>query len=422
MRNTRTVLSLAAILILGTTFRFIVGGASRPAYRFEQEPRPVLEKSGLRWSRNPKLAVSSSGVLYLLTTSGDGNQTELSLLMSHDGGDTFMAPVRISEAHAQVRSHGESSPTLVETPTAIYVLWEQNGENGTVDLMLARSRSFGRRFDKPVRVIDKTKPSFNGFSSLGVAPNGDVYVVWLDGRDAPETAGTFSLYLARSADRGATFEPHLRVSENACPCCRPQIAFGSRGELYVAWRRVFPGDIRDIVLSKSSDAGRSFLAPLRVAEDNWKINGCPDSGPAILRVGGRLYVAWLTEPAVGAAGIRLSWSEDSGKTFRPAALASQGIWDSNHPALSAGQDQRVLLVFEGRDPAKKPNWSPFQPWLVEIRPSGEPSSPSPLPGGKPVSYPTLAVGDAGRVFVAWTERNEKTSTVMLARGRAGANP
>lgn len=369
-------------------------------------------------SKDPKLFVSPSGVVYLLSVYGEEKKARVGLAISHDGGDSFGPVSPISEPNRSVSSHGENSPSLIGTPGAIGALWEQtSGESGS-ELMFARSVNFGRSFETPVHVTDKNRPSFNGFSSLGVAPDGSVYAVWLDGRDPAEIPGTFSVYLARSTDRGGTFGRNIRVAGTACPCCRPRLAFGSGGEVYVVWRKVYPGDIRDMAVSRSTDGGETFLPPARVAEDHWRINGCPHSGAAAVRAARRLYVAWLTEAAAAAAGVKLSWSDDGGETFAPPLLASGKILDANHPEFSVSQDGRVLLVFQGRDPANKEGWSSLEPYFVEIASDGRATPPLPIPGNsKSISYPTVAAGSAGRVFVAWSEPDEKGSGVVLVRGR-----
>lgn len=388
-------------------------------YQFEAEPRAVLAQTGIALSNDPKLALSPSGALYMLAVHGDDEGAQLGLMMSHDGGDTFMPLVPVSEKGAEVSSHGENSPNIALTPTEIYALWEQRGAEGGTDLMFARSLSYGHSFEKPTRVTDKTAPSFNGFSSLGVAPNGKVYAVWLDGRDRPEPSDTFSLYLAQSSDRGATFSRNVRVATGVCPCCRPAITFGSNGEVFIAWRKVFDGDIRDMVVSTSHDGGETFTTPSRVAVDNWKLSGCPHSGPAMIQRGGRLYVAWYTEGSEGRAGIKLSWSDD-GKSFAPPIFASGNILDANHPALSVSEDGKMLLIFQGRDPAQKEGWSALQPYLVEINDAGEMTPPVPVPSSrKAISYPVVAAGTVGRVFVAWTEPEERGSQIILLRGRKG---
>jgi hypothetical protein len=60
------------------------------------------------------------------------------------------------------------------------------------------------------------------------------------------------------------------------------VAAGPVETVAVLWRKVFPGDIRDMVLGLSRDGGRSF-APARVCGDGWKITACP-------RLGGQVAV------------------------------------------------------------------------------------------------------------------------------------
>jgi hypothetical protein len=190
-----------------------------------------------------------------------------------------------------------------------YALWEQRSRKGATELVVARSLDYGHSFQKPVLVTGDESPGFHGFSSLGVSPAGEVYVVWLDARDASPQGDTFALYLARSADQGASFDKPRRVAVSACPCCRPAIAFGPKGEVLLAWRKVFGDNIRDLAFSVSHDAAETFAPDVRVADDGWHLNGCPDSGPSLTVTGNRIYVAWLTEAREQKARIHLSWSE-----------------------------------------------------------------------------------------------------------------
>ena len=71
------------------------------------------------------------------------------------------------------------------------------------------------------------------------------------------------------------------VATGVCYCCKTALA--TRGSaVYVAWRQVFPGNLRDIAVTASPDGGRTFGPPQRVSEDRWALDGCPDDGPARL--------------------------------------------------------------------------------------------------------------------------------------------
>jgi hypothetical protein len=434
MKSNRAIIAVLILAFNGLTAlssdrpqeRAKQAAKDNPLYRFEPEPRAALSADGQAATRDVKLYLRTSNLYALAVFTTPNGNARLGLATSKDGGDTFESPVMISEAGAAVSSHGENSPTLAINGTQFYALWEQSRPDGGTDLMFARSLRFGRKFEQPIRVTDKTTPSSNGFSYVAVAPNGDIYAVWLDGRerhggDHGGSHGSSGVYLARSTDRGASFGKNVQVAANVCPCCRPNIAFGHRGDVHVAWRTVYHNDIRDVVVATSADHGATFNQPVRVAFDNWKISGCPHSGPAMSVKGRRLYISWFSEGDSTNAGVRLAWSEDGGKSFVPPAIVSSGVVDPNHPSLSLSEDGRLMLVFQGRDEAERDGWGVVRAYVVEVSDSGKASKPIPVIGNKKsVSYPAIVAGTVGRVFVAWTESTGKGLNAFLSRGRRGS--
>ena len=388
--------------------------------QFEEHPRSILNLPGIETSRDPKVRLRASGAVYLLAPYTNGKDQHLGLFISRDGGDRFALPVSVNPKGSTVISHGENSPTLAfGARMEVYALWEKNEPHGRRSLVVSRSMRFGHRFESPVQVTDKTTPSSNAFSFLAVAPNGDLYVVWLDGRDPQaRKAGKSSVYLSRSQDQGRTFGKNKLVYSQVCPCCRPTLAFGSKNQVYVSWRHVFDGNIRDVVVASSHDGGNSFSEPVRVSHDNWEISGCPHSGSSLISSGNRLYVAWFSDPRDRAPGIQLSWSSNDGKTFADPVPVSRTLVDANHPYLAQAKDGQILLVFQGRDSEVNQSWGPTRPYLVQIDPNNGPSKPLPIPGsGASISYPFVTSGGQDRIYVCWTQRGKQGPNVILSRGR-----
>ncbi|HJO02577.1 MAG TPA: sialidase family protein [Acidobacteriota bacterium] len=190
------------------------------------------------------------------------------------------------------------------------------------------------------------------------------------------------------------------------------------GSIHIAWRKVFEGDIRDIVVSSSRDGGASFEPPVRVAEDNWQINGCPDVGPRIVSDGDRLAIAWYTMGADERVRVHLAFSADGGRSFSDALEASAGVVDATRPHLSAVPEGGAALVFQGREPDATGSWGRMRPYLVEVSAEGRVSPPAEIPGSVgSVSFPVVAAGRAGRIFASWTETGEDGDQVVFARGR-----
>ena len=384
---------------------------------FEPQPRTILNNLGLADTRDPNLSVSSSGVVGLLTLYSDSTGSHVGYTMSHDGGDSFVPIVPVSAPGAKISAHGESAPMLATGGEAIYALWQQRSEKGANQLAVARSRNYGHRFEQAVIITGDEAPGFHGFASLGVSPRGDIYVVWLDGCESVPGSGTFAVYISRSTDRGATFGQPRRVALSACPCCRPAIAFGANSEVFIAWRKVFTGSIRDLVVSASRDSGQTFAPEVRIANDGWCLNACPDSGPSLTMKGNRIFVAWLTEGHDARARIQLSWSDDQGKSFHAPILASHEVLDPNHVRLKTSEDGNVMLTFQGRDLRTQSGWGRIGVYVCRVE-NNILSSPLSVPvGSADASYPALGLGTAGRIYLAWTGRNQQSSAVALLRGR-----
>jgi hypothetical protein len=382
---------------------------------FEAKPRPV--SSG----REPVLAVRASGALSLLEVEGK----DLYLKTSQDAGDSFESKVRVNDVPGEVSAHHESSPRMVvRSRSEFYVVWQtrRNSEGGDGSaLRFARSTNWGDSFSKAVDVEPGSASPSQGFYNMAVSPKGVIYVAWLDGRDrAKSKSGTSAVYLARSTNRGASFEKPVRVTLDTCPCCRPSIGFTSDNNVHVSFRGVVGDNVRDIFIATSGDGGATFGPAVRVAEDNWKINGCPHSGAAVASVGNRLFTVWSTVRE-GKAQLYSAWSDDRGKTFSARTNLAASVVDPNHPAIVAMGD-RVGVVFQGRLGGKGAGWGQVNAWYREIDTAGKPGQLVKLGAAKAsASYPELAWEDPGRIFVAWTESagEEGAPQVVLIRGRRG---
>jgi hypothetical protein len=175
-----------------------------------------------------------------------------------------------------------------------------------------------------------------------------------------------------------------------------------------------------MVVSASHDGGETF-SETRVADDGWQLRGCPHSGPSIIESGGRVYVAWLTEGRERRPRIQLAWSDGRGLHFHPPIPASSDSLDPNHPVLAASEDGRVHLAFQARARKTDGSWQPATVFVTEIR-ADRISVPGALPDvGVAASYPHVAPGTGGRLYLAWTQRTEHTTSAVLIRGRLGEN-
>jgi hypothetical protein len=272
----------------------------------------------------PALGVTADGAPLLTWAAKEGEVNHLYVARPADPG---ARPLRVNPADLLVEAL-HHSPLLATGPGGeIYLSWSSDRAKpaGTLfasDLRLSRSLDGGRSFGPPLRVTED-QPISHSFDGLAVAPDGTVLVSWIDGREGGPNPVT---YLARVAERGERVERTARLDGDTCVCCRVALAAGPGDAVAVLWRKVFPGDIRDMVLGLSRDGGRTFAAPARVRDDGWKINACPHRGGQVaMDARGRLYAAWYTEGARGLPRMLFATSTD-GRRFGPAVqvTASSG--------------------------------------------------------------------------------------------------
>lgn len=395
----------------------ILTGCQKNALRFDGQARPVFVDAGLAHTERVTLASTENG--NLLAMGVDPVKKQFVLAMSHDGGDHFMAPVAVSQDGAEIQYRGENGPSLAARGMQVYALWQQARKEGGSDVVVATQRGMGQPFAEPVRVLDKPPAdrSFNGFSAMALGIHGEIYVVWLDGRESAQP-GTFSVYLAKSTDQGRSFGKNIRIQTGACPCCRPSIAVDDDGTVYVAWRKVFAGDVRDIVVASSADGGVTFSEPVKAADDHWVLHACPESGPSLQARGGRIGIAWFSE-GNQQSGIRYAVSSDKGKTFSAVKIASEGVEDAHHPALAMDSAGDAVLAFEGRSPSGGQQWGPFSMFTVRAYQNGRLTAPKPIPGGEGSSYPAAIAPGLQKAVIAWTQGHEANANILFVRARLG---
>lgn len=386
-------------------------------FAFEKEPRVVTA------GRSPKyLARRSHGLQMIYSAKQD-----LFFQSSADVGDSFEGALRVNNVPGEVSDHGENSAQLLASPDEanLYAVWNARDPKDPTSSIIRFSRSAAMRpaWSPAITVNDDNQPVSHAFQGAAVGPDGAIYVAWLDGRNKKEshaghsdhTGGTSDLYFSRSIDGGKTFEKNVRVAGNVCPCCRASIAV-VRGRLLVSWRQVEAGDLRDVYVAGSPDRGQTWHKPVLVARDSWKIKGCPHCGPVLATLNDRLYVSWFTEGG-GKPVINLAWSDNGGESFSPKQPISGGTTDPTHPQIATG-DGKLAVVFQARDAAQGGGWGKMGVYYREIHAGGTMSRLVRAGEGKSgASYPSIALGMSGRIFVGWTETVDGKPGAYLLRGR-----
>lgn len=356
-------------------------------------------------------ASTGVGAAPMFATSSDGREA-IAWVSAQDGGSEGVLHVRVGSVPSDLRDslgpiepHGEAPPKLAwSTDGALHALWVVGkvvpGRRFPVSaLRHSMSRDGGATWNTPSTVTDDTLVfGSHNFHALHAAADGGIIAAWLDGR-----AGVSAAYLARSDDGGRTWGQNVRISMGeACPCCRTAIASTADGSVWVAWRTVLEGDVRDIVVARSRDGGRTFADAKRVHADNWVFPGCPHAGPSLIAdARGRLHIAWWT----GAEGRTAAWyaRADDGENFSaPQALSALGTPRPVHVQLAVSGDT-ILATW---DDDVGDGMRVFSRFSLN---GGNRFAPAVALSaiGEAASFPVAGLA-AGRATVAWTQKSAES--------------
>lgn len=321
----------------------------------------------------PMFAVSSAGKQAVAWVSAPNGGSDGRLYVSVAGA----APAEIRDSLGPIEVHGESPPKLAYAPNgsliAVYIVGKEvPGQRFPLSaLRVVTSSDDGKTWTAPATVTDGDVFGSHSFHALHAAADGSIYVSWLGKPDGPDSSAaakgmtamsgmsemggsmagmhaSSASWITRSTDGGKTWSPRARVDMGeACPCCRTGLATSKDGTLYMSWRHVFPGSIRDIVVARSNDHGTTWTAPVRVHADDWKFDACPHAGPAIATDDkGTLHVTWWTGKE-GSAGVYYAQSTDGGKTFSTAVPL--GVAQYSRPAhvqMALASNDRVIVTWD----------------------------------------------------------------------------
>ncbi len=202
------------------------------------------------------------------------------------------------------------------------------------------------------------------------------------------------------------------ITGGVCYCCKTALATAADGAVFAAWRHVYPGNIRDIAFTSSRDGGKTFAPPLRVSEDKWVLEGCPDDGPAMaVDARNRVHIVWPTLIGEGSAdptiALFYAMSADGARFTPRKRIPTEGM--PHHPQIAIGADGSLTVAWdEGANGKRR---------AAMARTTVDAAAGSALTRsviGEAAVYPVVAA-TSDAAIVAWTSGASTNSTIQVTR-------
>lgn len=407
------ILSLVALLFAATSFGVAAGDVT-------------LTVPG-RTSSTPWIASSGSTVAVAWGAAADG-KGDVFVAISHDGGVTFGAPTKVNSVAGDARVSGEIAPRVALLPQAgqkapiVSVTW--NAKDAGTEIKTTVSRDGGRTFSTPRSLQASNSPGDRGWQASAMDASGKLHTIWLDHRgmavakassaqsehkgehDGVAMAQRSGLYYA--GDGG----PERELFTGVCYCCKTAMAIGPKGEIYGAWRHVFPGNMRDMAFTVSRDGGKTFALLVRVNQDGWSINGCPDDGPAMaVDRSGTIHLVWPT--VKDEKGVILYATSRDGNTFTtPVRVPTLGGPKASHPQVAIDASGRAVIAWdEAIDGVRKPGYVTAARSAQGATTFGTPKA---IADSAAAIYPVMTTTSVG-VIAAWTSGVPNQTVIKVRR-------
>ncbi len=321
---------------------------------------------------DPWVTIAPNGDVFQISLSASADLVTSAVLVSKstDGGDTWGEPTTLIKDSSPFNFNDKESITADPTkPGYVYAVWDRSrlpSENADInalhsyafrgDVMFARTTNGGASWEPARDVLPRNANLSTIGNQIIVLPDGtllDVFNLLKGSGNQPHGLQTFQAVM-RSTDKGMSWSsPIIISSEEAVAVIDPDngralrtgtglpdIAVDqSNGSLYVVWEDSrFSGHMyNDIALSRSTDGGLTWSAPIRA---NTTPVAVPAFTPSVeVAADGTVAVAYYdfrnNDPTAGLpTGYWMVHSHDYGLTFDAESLIT--LFDEEKAPFARG--------------------------------------------------------------------------------------
>ena len=346
----------------------------------------------------PLAVADDTGTIHLVWLHGEPKACDVFYQKLPGGRTNGTAPVRVNHQPGSAIAIGtiRGAQLAVGRNGRVHVVWngsskaEPKSGEGT-PLLYARLDDSGSAFESERNLMGKTV-MLDGGASVAADRLGNVYVIWHAAPAADlEGEPKRRVFLARSADDGANFQPEKSISltNGVCGCCALRAFADRAGNLMVLYRAATTATNRDITLLSSTNQGATFT---QVFTDPWTTGSCPMSSASLVDSPHGVFAAWETKGKVQATSVLPELRE-----LFPTAAVSIGN-RAKHPALTVNLRGEALCVWAEGTGWQKGGSVAWRTLDAKGVPTGETATKAGLPVW---SFPAAFARDDGQFVVVF---------------------
>lgn len=371
--------------------------------RWQSAPMTVAIGNSMfvNWADTAHITATADGTLWahwLQNRADAPGAYDIMLTSSRNGGARWSPPL-MPHDDGTATEHGFVS-LWAQGPGSLGIAW-LDGRNTGVEASVSDAAAKGSA-DVPAGNADQTAGGPQAGQGAGaVGP--------VEGHADGHAHGGGAMTL-----RAATFDAAMRrsgeqeIDARVCDCCRTDVAVTARGPLLV-YRGRSDEEVRDILATRLE--GGRWRVPAPVHADRWTMPACPVNGPSVAADGEAVVVGWYTAPG-DIPQVRLAHSADAGDRFSAPVQLDRGEAVQGRVDVAIGSGEAWALWLR-EDTTGQSLWlSRRSPDLVR---EYERIEVARLQGrGRGTGFPQLALRD-GIAYVVWTDVVDGTAQLRGAR-------
>ncbi len=344
--------------------------------------------------------------LLLSWTEKIGKNTFILKYLEFDAKGSRKGKIKTVIPSKGMQSHAESMPKVAKTANGfIYAIFRLKAKvpksrfGGHIYYTISKDK--GKTWSKKKKLVTEKGAKSQSFYDVTLLPDGELGMSWLDSRKLEKNKDGSTLYFAKT--QGAKgFIIQKPLAGSTCQCCRTEIYTDTKSVIHIAFRNIIEGSVRDMFKVSSSNNGKTFTVPFRIAIDNWVINGCPHTGPSLADSGKALAAVWFTgaENGYGIFFKKLANKISFYETKQLITLSGR------HPQMIASKKGKYKIVFEDAYEIGDEEYNHIILYVVDEK--GMITKEKVTKEGTDNDHAVVAETGNGKLLIAWVRTDVKT--------------